>query len=102
MDTAKTLSIPESAVMASGLTKRLGDKLAVDNIDFDVPFGTIMGLLGPNGAGKTTTLRMLAGHLLPTEGTVSICGSPLAESVDEAKRRLGFLSAGMRLYAGMS
>ncbi len=56
------------------LTKKYGDFTAVDGIDLDVPKGELFGFLGPNGAGKTTTLRMIAGILRPTDGTVEIGG----------------------------
>ncbi|MBM3817679.1 MAG: ABC transporter ATP-binding protein [Acidimicrobiia bacterium] len=55
---------------ASHLTRRFGDRLAVDDVSFDLRPGEIFALLGPNGAGKTTTLRMLAGLIAPTSGTV--------------------------------
>ena len=51
---------------ASGLTRRFGDRTAVDNVSFEIQPGEVFGLLGPNGAGKTTTLRMLGGLILPT------------------------------------
>jgi ABC-type multidrug transport system ATPase subunit len=57
-----------------GLTKRYGNFTAVDNIDLDIPPGCLYGLLGPNGAGKTTTMRMIAGILQPTAGTITIGG----------------------------
>jgi ABC-2 type transport system ATP-binding protein len=65
---------PDLAVMASGLTKKYGDLVAVDHLDLTVESGTVMALLGPNGAGKTTTVRMLATLELPTSGTASVCG----------------------------
>jgi ABC-type multidrug transport system ATPase subunit len=60
-----------------GLTKRYGDKLAVDALSFGVKRGEIMALLGPNGAGKTTTLLCLAGLLRPEQGSISWLGVPL-------------------------
>jgi ABC-type multidrug transport system ATPase subunit len=59
----------------SALTKRYGTFTAVDGVDLVVPRGQLFGFLGPNGAGKTTTLRMIAGILRPTSGTVKISGS---------------------------
>jgi ABC-2 type transport system ATP-binding protein len=61
-------------IKVRGLTKRFGDVLAVDNIDFEVPRGATAALLGGNGAGKTTTLAMLLGLLLPTSGSIEIFG----------------------------
>lgn len=66
-----------NVISASSLTKRYGRMAAVDNIDFAVAQGEIVGFLGPNGAGKTTTLRMLAGLVRPTSGTCSVLGEPV-------------------------
>ena len=63
-----------AAIEARGLTKRFGDVLAVDGLNFKVPRGTVVGFLGPNGAGKTTTLRMLLGLIAPTAGVATING----------------------------
>ena len=57
-----------------GLTKRFGDKAAVDNLDLTVRAGELYALLGPNGAGKTTTLRMVTGLLRPDQGQISVFG----------------------------
>jgi ABC-2 type transport system ATP-binding protein len=74
-----------------GLTKRYGDFAAVNGIDLDVPAGELFGFLGPNGAGKTTTLRMIAGILRPTAGSVRIGGIDLAVAPIAAKRKLGYI-----------
>jgi len=73
------------------VTKRYGAFTAVDAIDLQVPAGELFGLLGPNGAGKTTTLRMLAGILRPTAGTIRIAGVDLAADPVRAKASLGFI-----------
>jgi ABC-2 type transport system ATP-binding protein len=73
------------------LTKRYGAFTAVDAIDLTVPKGELFGFLGPNGAGKTTTLRMIAGILQPTAGTVRIAGIDLAADPIAAKAKLGFI-----------
>jgi ABC-2 type transport system ATP-binding protein len=75
-----------AAISVQGLTKRFGDVLAVDQLDFDVDPGTVTGFLGPNGAGKTTTLRMLLGLVAPTSGTATIGGRPYHELADPARR----------------
>ena len=59
-------------IEARGLTKRYGDKVAVDNISFTVEPGTVTGFLGPNGAGKSTTMRMIMGLDKPTSGKVTV------------------------------
>src|SRR3954469_11420662 len=73
------------------LTKRYGTFTAVNGIDLDVPDGELFGFLGPNGAGKTTTLRMIAGILRPSSGTVEIGGIDLARDPIAAKAKLGFI-----------
>jgi ABC-2 type transport system ATP-binding protein len=78
-------------IQLSGLTKRYGTFTAVGGIDLGVNQGELFGLLGPNGAGKTTTLRMLAGILQPTSGTVEIGGIRMADDPVAAKSRLGFI-----------
>jgi ABC-2 type transport system ATP-binding protein len=73
------------------LTKRYGKFTAVDAIDLHVPRGQLFGFLGPNGAGKTTTLRMIAGILRATSGSVRIGGVDLAADPIAAKSKLGFI-----------
>jgi ABC-2 type transport system ATP-binding protein len=75
----------------SSLTKKYGTFTAVDHVDLVVPRGELFGFLGPNGAGKTTTLRMIAGILLPTAGTVRIAGVDVTANPVAAKRVLGFI-----------
>src|SRR5205809_8147228 len=64
-------------VETSGLTKRFGDRVAVDNVDLRVPPGSAFGYLGPNGAGKTTLIRMLLGLTRATAGTMRLLGRPV-------------------------
>ncbi|WP_341933681.1 ATP-binding cassette domain-containing protein [Microbacterium sp. LWO14-1.2] len=66
------------AIEVRGVTKRFGGRLAVDDLSFAVPHGSIVGLLGPNGAGKSTTLRTIVGLLAPTSGDALIDGRPFA------------------------
>ena len=66
-------------IIASNLTKRYGDKLAVDNLSFTVRPGIVTGFLGPNGAGKSTTMRIILGLDAPTSGTVTVNGKPFAQ-----------------------
>ncbi|KAB8193709.1 ATP-binding cassette domain-containing protein [Nonomuraea phyllanthi] len=61
-------------IQLSGLTKRYGDKVAVDDLSFTVPPGLVTGFLGPNGAGKTTAMRMILGLDVPTAGTATVNG----------------------------
>jgi ABC-2 type transport system ATP-binding protein len=78
-------------IRLSNLSKRYGSFTAVDGINLEVPAGELFGFLGPNGAGKTTTLRMIAGILKPTGGTVEIGGIDLESRPREAKMRMGFI-----------
>jgi ABC-2 type transport system ATP-binding protein len=66
-------------IEARSLTKRYGDKLAVDDLSFTIQPGTVTGFLGPNGAGKSTTMRMIVGLDVPTSGSVRVNGKPFAE-----------------------
>ena len=73
------------------LTKQYGTFTAVDGLNLVVPRGELFGFLGPNGAGKTTTMRMVAGILRPTNGSIRICGIDIARDPIDAKARLGFI-----------
>jgi ABC-2 type transport system ATP-binding protein len=72
-------------IRADGLTKRYGDKVAVDDLSFTAEPGVITGFLGPNGAGKSTTMRMLLGLVKPTRGTITIGGRHIAELTEPAR-----------------
>ncbi len=89
-------------IEVKGLTKRYGDRLAVDHLSFTAKPGEVLGLLGPNGAGKTTTMRMLTGYLPPTEGSASIAGYDILEDSMEARRRVGYLPERVPLYPDMT
>jgi ABC-2 type transport system ATP-binding protein len=90
-----------AAISVQGLTKRFGDVLAVDRLDFEVDRGTVTGFLGPNGAGKTTTLRMLLGLVAPTSGTATIDGRPYRELPDPV-RRVGAVLEASGFHPGRS
>jgi ABC-2 type transport system ATP-binding protein len=78
-----------AAVETSGLRKRFGDKVAVEDLTLVVPRGEVFGFLGPNGAGKTTSLKMLLGLVAPTSGGGRVLGAPLGDRATRA--RVGFL-----------
>jgi ABC-2 type transport system ATP-binding protein len=67
------------AVVTEGLTKRFGERVAVNRIDIELPAGVVSGFVGPNGAGKTTTIQMLLGLMRPTSGTAQVLGHPISE-----------------------
>ncbi|ALG84933.1 ABC transporter ATP-binding protein [Gordonia phthalatica] len=86
-------------IRARELTKRYGDKTAVDGLDFTVEPGMVTGFLGPNGAGKSTTMRMILGLDRPTSGTVTVNGHPYAESVAPL-REVGALLEASAVHPG--
>ena len=86
------------ALRLQGVTKRFGQKTAVDRLDLAIPRGSIYGFLGQNGAGKTTTIRMVMSIFHPDEGSISVLGHPDAA---EVKDRLGYLPEEKGLYKKM-
>ena len=78
-----------TALALRGLSRRFGEVQAVRGLDLDVREGEILGLLGPNGAGKTTTIRMMAGLLKPSGGTVEVYGREVSPARPEARRLVG-------------
>src|SRR5580700_4607266 len=86
-------------IEARGLTKRFGDKLAVDGLTFTVQPGVVTGFLGPNGAGKSTTIRMILGLDLPTAGSVIVNGRPYAEHA-APMREVGALLEARAVHTG--
>ena len=75
---SRTIDNVDLAIDVEGLTKRFGDKVAVDHFTMQVPRGQIYGFLGPNGSGKTTTIRMICGLLTPDEGRGIVLGHDIA------------------------
>jgi ABC-2 type transport system ATP-binding protein len=86
------------ALALRGLGKRFDQVVAVAGIDLDVPAGSFYGLLGPNGAGKTTTINMAVGLLRPDSGRAVVLGQDVWRDPREAKRLLGVLPDGVRLF----
>jgi ABC-2 type transport system ATP-binding protein len=80
-----------SAVVVSRLTKRYGDLLAVDGVDFTVGSGEVFGFLGPNGAGKSTTIKMLCTLVDPTSGGATVAGFDVVRQRDEVRRNIGLV-----------
>ena len=84
------------------LTKKYGDKLAVNDISFKVEKGEILGFLGPNGAGKSTTMNMLTGYISSTSGQVLIDGTDILDDPKKAKANIGYLPEIPPLYVDMT
>ncbi|UXM90238.1 ABC transporter ATP-binding protein [Paenarthrobacter sp. JL.01a] len=89
---------PLSALSIRGLAKRFGGKIAVDGINLEVPAGSFYGMVGPNGAGKTTTLSMATGLLRPDFGTAVVHGVDVWAQPLAAKKLMGVLPDGVRLF----
>jgi ABC-2 type transport system ATP-binding protein len=85
-------------VEVDGLVKRYGDKVAVDGLSLSVEGGEIFAFLGPNGAGKTTTIKVMAGLLRPTSGTVTIGGHDIVKEPEAAKSRMAYVPDEPYLY----
>ncbi len=88
-------------IEARGLTKRYGDKVAVDDLTFTVEPGRVTGFLGPNGAGKSTTMRMILGLDAPTRGSVTVNGRPYREHAAPL-REVGALLEARSVHPGRS
>src|SRR5215212_466411 len=88
----------EVVINVENLTRRFGDFVAVDHINFDVRQGEVVGYLGPNGSGKTTTIRMLLGLLEPTEGQATVLGFDAFKQSEEVRARAGYMSQKFAIY----
>ena len=91
-----------NVITVEGVSKRYGQHLAVDNINFRVDDGEIVGFLGPNGAGKSTTMNIITGYLSATAGKVTVDGYDVLEDPDQVKRRVGYLPELPPLYVDMT
>jgi ABC-2 type transport system ATP-binding protein len=89
----------QPTIEVQGLTKRYGDKLAVDGLSFTVPAGRVTGFVGPNGAGKSTTMRMILGLAAPDAGSALVNGRPYA-AFDAPLREVGALLEATALHPG--
>ena len=88
-------------INVTGLSKRYGTHLAVNNVNFNIEKGEVIGFLGPNGAGKSTIMNILTGYLSLTQGKVAIDGFDILENPEEAKKRIGYLPEIPPLYVDM-
>ena len=89
-------------IQATGLTHYYGPNPAIEDVNFGVNRGEILGFLGPNGAGKTTTMRILTGFMPPTRGKVTLDGYDVVDQSLEVRRRVGYLPETVPLYTDMT
>lgn len=89
-------------IQVEGLTKRYGQRTAVEQLTFHADKGEIVGFLGPNGAGKTTTMRILTGYMPASEGKAIVAGYDVFTHSLEARKRIGYLPETVPLYPEMS
>jgi ABC-2 type transport system ATP-binding protein len=89
------------AIETRGLIRRFGKVTAVDDLNLNVPAGSLFGLIGPNGAGKTTTLRMLAGLLEPNAGEIVINGHVANHDWRQLRRQIGYMPDFFGVYEDM-
>ena len=92
----------ETAIHATGLTKRFGHVVAVDHLDLTVRRREVYGFLGPNGSGKSTTIRMLCGLLNPTAGDIDVLGCKIPRDAEALKRRIGYMTQRFSLYEDLT
>ncbi|HTO22413.1 MAG TPA: ABC transporter ATP-binding protein [Spirochaetia bacterium] len=89
-------------IRVENVSKKYGQRLAVDHLDFTVNRGEILGFLGPNGAGKSTTMNIITGYLSATEGSVKLDGHDILEEPHEVKRQIGYMPELPPLYMDMT
>jgi ABC-2 type transport system ATP-binding protein len=92
---------PPPAVSARGASKRYGPLLALDNLDLDIRRGEVLCLLGPNGSGKTTFIRLLAGFVSPSSGSIAVAGFDVQREPMAARSRIGYAPEPAPLYRHM-
>ncbi len=89
------------SIQVTQLSKRYGKQLAVNQINFQVKTGEIVGFLGPNGAGKSTTMKIITGFIPPSEGGGTVCGIDFVENSLEVRKIVGYLPENNPLYPEM-
>ncbi|VAW80113.1 Gliding motility-associated ABC transporter ATP-binding protein GldA [hydrothermal vent metagenome] len=93
---------PKILINVEQLSRYYGHQLAVDNIDFELSQGEVLGFLGPNGAGKSTTMQMITGNLAPSEGRIQINGIDILDQPRLAKADLGYLPEQPPVYRDLT
>ncbi len=101
--TSSTREHPGPAISVDRLSKRFGDRVAFDDVSFEVGRGEVFGFLGPNGAGKTTIVRTLGTLIAPTAGSAMVAGLPLTpDNGVEIRRRIAIMPESPGLYLRLS
>jgi heme exporter protein A len=99
---SSTQQTPSNAVEAAGVTRRYGDRVALDRVSFSVPESSTLAVFGPNGAGKTTLLKVLATLLRPHEGSVQVLGCDLPSEAWKLRGHVGYLGHEPALYRSLT
>ena len=89
-------------IQVENITKKYGSFVAVDNINFEIEEGEVVGFLGPNGAGKSTTMNMITGYIEPTSGRIIVDGYDISKKPRKAKRQIGYMPEGVPLYSDLT
>ena len=89
-------------IQVENITKRYGSFTAVENINFEIEEGEIVGFLGPNVAGKSTTMNMITGFIEPTSGKIIVDGYDISKKPRKAKRQIGYMPEGVPLYSDLT
>ena len=89
-------------ISVKNVTKKYGNFIAVESINFQIEEGEIIGLLGPNGAGKSTTMNMITGYIEPSEGEIIIGGYDILKNPNKAKAQIGYMPEGVPLYQDLT
>ena len=89
-------------IQVENITKKYGNFIAVENINFEIEEGEIVGFLGPNGAGKSTTMNMITGFIEPTSGKIVVDGYDISKKPKKAKRQIGYMPEGVPLYSDLT
>ncbi len=101
-DTVQSAAGNDAMIEICNLTKKYGNKKALDKINISVKRGEIMGFLGPNGAGKSTTMNILTGYISATDGTAKVDGEDVLENQKSVKKKIGYLPENPPLYFDMT
>ena len=89
-------------IQVENITKKYGSFVAVDNINFEIEEGEIVGFLGPNGAGKSTTMNMITGFIEPSSGRILVDGYDISKKPKKAKKEIGYMPEGVPLYTDLT